>query len=150
MNAPTKTETKLGGGAGDRPDHYRMLHTMLRVMDLDASLKFYTEQLGMKLLRKKDFEGGRFTLAFVGYGDETDHTVLELTHNWDQKEKYEMGGAYGHIAIGVPDIYATCERLAKAGVKIPRPAGPMKHSTTVIAFVEDPDGYPIELLNKRT
>lgn len=136
MTAPTKTE------------RYRMLHTMLRVMDLDASLKFYTEQLGMKLLRKKDFEGGRFTLAFVGYGDEADHTVLELTHNWDQKEKYVMGGAYGHIAIGVPDIYATCERLAKAGVKIPRPPGPMKHSTTVIAFVEDPDGYRIELIER--
>ena len=148
MNAPTKTEAKPGRAAGDKTERYRMLHTMLRVMDLDASLKFYTEQLGMKLLRKMDFEGGRFTLAFVGYGGETDHTVLELTHNWDQKEKYEMGGAYGHIAIGVPDIYATCERLAKAGVKIPRPAGPMKHSTTVIAFVEDPDGYRIELIER--
>jgi lactoylglutathione lyase len=148
MNAPTKTEAKPSGAAADKPERYRMLHTMLRVMDIDASLKFYTEQLGMKLLRKKDFEGGRFTLAFVGYGDETDHTVLELTHNWDQKEKYEMGAAYGHIAIGVPDIYATCERLARAGVKIPRPAGPMKGSTTVIAFVEDPDGYRVELIER--
>jgi lactoylglutathione lyase len=148
MNAPTKTDAKPAGGKGDKIERYRMLHTMLRVMDLDASLKFYTEQLGMKLLRKKDFEGGRFTLAFVGYGDEADHTVLELTHNWDQKEKYVMGGAYGHIAIGVPDIYATCERLAKAGVKIPRPPGPMKHSTAVIAFVEDPDGYRIELIER--
>jgi lactoylglutathione lyase len=146
MNAPTKTEQRAG--AGDRTDRYRMLHTMLRVMDMDASLAFYTEQLGMKLLRKKDFESGRFTLAFVGYGDESDNTVLELTHNWDQKDKYEMGGAYGHIAIGVPDIYAACERLAKAGVKIPRPPGPMKHGGTVIAFVEDPDGYRVELIER--
>jgi lactoylglutathione lyase len=146
MNAPTKTEQRSGDG--DRTDRYRMLHTMLRVMDMDASLEFYTGQLGMKLLRKKDFESGRFTLAFVGYGNESHNTVLELTHNWDQKDKYELGGAYGHIAIGVPDIYAACERLAKAGVKIPRPPGPMKHGGTVIAFVEDPDGYRVELIER--
>jgi len=148
MNAPTKTDAKSAGAAGDRTERYRMLHTMLRVMDLEKSLAFYTGQLGMKLLRKKDFPEGRFTLAFVGYGDESAHTVLELTHNWDQQEKYVLGGAYGHIAIGVPDIYATCERLAKAGVKIPRAPGPLKHSTTVIAFVEDPDGYRIELIER--
>ena len=129
-------------------DKFRLLHTMIRVKDLDKSIDFYTRLLGMKLLRKKDFEGGRFTLAFVGYGDESDNTVLELTHNWDQKDKYELGGAYGHIAIGVPDIYAACERLAKAGVKIPRPPGPMKHGGTVIAFVEDPDGYRVELIER--
>jgi lactoylglutathione lyase len=148
MNAPTKTDAKPKGASGDNADRYRMLHTMLRVMDLEKSLAFYTGQLGMKLLRKKDFPEGRFTLAFVGYGDEENHTVLELTHNWDQKEAYAQGGAYGHVAIGVPDIYAACERMAKAGVKIPRAPGPMKHSSTVIAFVEDPDGYKIELIER--
>ena len=127
---------------------YRMLHTMLRVYDLDKSIDFYTRLLGMELLRRRDFEGGRFTLAFVGYGDEADNTVLELTHNWDQAELYDLGDAYGHIAIGVPDIYATCEALEKAGAKIPRPPGPMKHGTTVIAFVEDPDGYKVELIER--
>jgi lactoylglutathione lyase len=146
MNAPTKPEPR--GGAGDDTGRYRMLHTMLRVMDLDASLAFYTEQLGMKLLRKTDFPSGRFTLAFVGYGDETDHTVIELTHNWDQQDKYAMGGAYGHIAVGVPDIYAACARMEKAGVKIPRAPGPMKHGGSAIAFIEDPDGYRIELIER--
>jgi len=126
----------------------RFLHTMLRVFDLDASLAFYTEQLGMKLLRKKDYPTGEFTLAFVGYGDEADSTVLELTHNWGQKEPYALGTAFGHLAIGVADIYGVCDRLAKAGVKIPRPPGPMKHGGSVIAFVEDPDGYKIELIQK--
>lgn len=128
---------------------YRLLHTMLRVFDLEKSLDFYTRLLGMKLLRRNDYEGGRFTLAFVGYGDEKDTAVLELTHNWDQAEPYQIGTAYGHIAIGVPDIYATCEQLAKEGVKIPRPPGPMKHGTTVIAFIEDPDGYKVELIEKK-
>ncbi|AWU93491.1 MULTISPECIES: lactoylglutathione lyase [Azospirillum] len=128
---------------------FRLLHTMLRVLDLEKSLDFYTRLLGMKLLRRNDYEGGRFTLAFVGYGEESDTAVLELTHNWDQKEPYEIGTAYGHIALGVPDIYGTCEKLAAEGVKIPRPPGPMKHGTTVIAFIEDPDGYKVELIETK-
>ncbi|GAA4250530.1 lactoylglutathione lyase [Azospirillum formosense] len=128
---------------------FRLLHTMLRVYDLEKSLDFYTRLLGMKLLRRNDYEGGRFTLAFVGYGDEKDTAVLELTHNWDQAEPYAIGTAYGHIALGVPDIHATCEQLAKEGVKIPRPPGPMKHGTTVIAFIEDPDGYKVELIETK-
>jgi len=127
---------------------YRLLHTMIRVMDLEKSLDFYTRLLGMKLLRRKDYESGRFTLAFVGYGEEAEETVVELTHNWDQKEPYAMGGAFGHLAVGVPDIYGTCARLQKAGVKIPRPPGPMKHGGSVIAFIEDPDGYKIELIER--
>jgi len=126
----------------------RMLHTMLRVGDLERSLRFYTGPLGMKLLRKQDFPGGRFTLAFVGYGDEKDHTVLELTHNWDTPS-YELGGGYGHIALGVPDIQGTCAKLREQGVKITREPGPMKHGSTVIAFIEDPDGYKIELIEGR-
>lgn len=125
---------------------FRMLHTMVRVRDLDASIEFYTKYLGMSLLRKKDFEGGRFTLAFVGYGDEKNHTVLELTHNWDQEENYDLGNGYGHIALGVPDIYATCGALREAGAKIVREPGPMMHGSTVIAFLEDPDGYKVELI----
>jgi lactoylglutathione lyase len=126
----------------------RMLHTMLRVRDLDKSLDFYTRLLGMKLLRKKDYPTGEFTLAFVGYGDEESSTVVELTHNWPRKEPYAIGEGFGHLAIGVPDIYGTCERLAKEGVKIPRPPGPMKHGGAVIAFIEDPDGYKIELVER--
>ncbi|WP_119419226.1 lactoylglutathione lyase [Desertibaculum subflavum] len=126
----------------------RLLHTMLRVRDLDKSLHFYTDLLGMKLLRKNDYPGGRFTLAFVGYGDEKDTAVIELTHNWDQAEPYTIGSGYGHIALGMPDIYAACEALQKAGVSVPRPPGPMKHGTTHIAFVEDPDGYKIELIQR--
>ncbi|BAI72250.1 lactoylglutathione lyase [Azospirillum sp. B510] len=128
---------------------FRLLHTMLRVLDLEKSLDFYTRLLGMKLLRRNDYEGGRFTLAFVGYGEESDTAVLELTHNWDQKEPYEIGTAYGHIALGVPDIYATCEKLAAEGVKITRAPGPMKHGSTVIAFIEDPDGYKVELIERK-
>ncbi len=123
----------------------RLLHTMIRVVDLEASLAFYCEGLGMKLLRKKDYEGGRFTLAFVGYGDEADHSVIELTHNWDTKS-YEIGDAFGHLAIGCNDIRATVEALRARGVKVTREPGPMKHGTTVIAFVEDPNGYKIELI----
>jgi lactoylglutathione lyase len=128
---------------------FRLLHTMIRVRDLDKSLNFYTEQLGMKVLRRRDYPTGKFTLAFVGYGDETDHTVIELTHNWEQAEPYNLGTAFGHLAVGVPDVYETCERLAAAGVKIPRPAGPMAHGGSVIAFIEDPDGYRIELIERR-
>ncbi len=127
---------------------FRILHTMIRVRDLDRSLDFYTRLLGMTELRKKDYSGGKFTLAFVGYGGEADHTVIELTHNWDQEEPYDLGTGFGHVAIGVPDIYATCERLEAEGVAIPRPPGPMKHGTTVIAFIEDPDGYKIELIER--
>lgn len=126
----------------------RILHTMLRVSNLDESLHFYTQILGMKLLRRSDFEGGRFTLAFVGYGEESDTAVLELTHNWDT-DKYELGTAYGHIALGTDDIYATCEAVRAAGAKVVREPGPMKHGTTVIAFIEDPTGYKIELIQSR-
>ena len=128
---------------------FRMLHTMLRVKDLDASIAFYTEGLGMRLLRRNDFPGGRFTLAFVGYGPEDSHTVLELTHNWEQEMPYELGAGYGHIAVGVPDIYGTCAELKTRGVNVVREPGPMKHGSTVIAFVEDPDGYKVELIEKR-
>lgn len=137
----------------DRPavdtSGFRMLHTMLRVLDLDKSIDFYTRLLGMNLLRRTDYESGRFTLAFVGYGDEKANTVIELTHNWDQAEPYTIGSGFGHLAIGVPDIYGTCEKLAAEGVKIPRPPGPMKHGGSVIAFIEDPDGYKVELIEKK-
>ncbi len=123
-----------------------MLHTMIRVFDLDRSIAFYCGQLGMRLLRRKDFESGRFTLAFVGYGEESANAVIELTHNWDQPAPYDKGNAFGHIALGVRDIYKTCGRLAAAGVPVPRPPGPMKHGGSVIAFIEDPDGYKIELI----
>lgn len=128
---------------------YQLLHTMIRVLDLEKSIDFYTRLLGMKLLRRKDYPTGEFTLAFVGYGDEADHTAIELTHNWGQKEPYALGTAFGHLAVSVPDIYAACETLAKEGVKIPRPPGPMKHGGSVIAFVEDPDGYKIELIERK-
>ena len=123
----------------------RLLHTMLRVGDLERSLRFYTEVLDMDLLRRKDYPEGRFTLAFVGYGSERETTVLELTHNWDTAD-YDLGDAFGHLAIGVEDIVATCGAIAERGGKVVRPPGPMKHGSTVIAFVEDPDGYRIELI----
>jgi lactoylglutathione lyase len=142
------TMTDTAPRAAVEPGKARFLHTMIRVRDLDASLRFYTELLGMKLLRKRDYPTGKFTLAFVGYGEETDSTVVELTHNWEQKEPYALGSAFGHLAIGVPDVYKTCEALGAAGVKIPRPAGPMAHGGSVIAFIEDPDGYRIELVQR--
>jgi len=123
----------------------RMLHTMLRVGNLGRSLSFYCDVLGMKLLRRKDYPDGKFTLAFVGYGDEHDTTVLELTHNWDT-ERYDLGNAYGHVALGFDDIYEACDALRTKGAKIVREPGPMKHGTTHIAFVEDPDGYKVELI----
>lgn len=123
----------------------RMMHTMLRVTDLDKALAFYCDVLDMQLIRRKDYPEGKFTLAFVGYGDETNASVLELTHNWDT-DAYEMGSAYGHIAIGVADVYATCDQVKARGGKVVREAGPMKGGKTVIAFVEDPDGYKVELL----
>ena len=126
-----------------------MLHTMLRVGDLDKSLAFYCDVLGMKLLRRKDYPGGEFTLAFVGYGDEKDNTVIELTYNWGVEE-YDLGKGYGHIALGVDDIYGTCDRIKAQGGKVSREPGPMKHGSTVIAFVEDPDSYKIELIQLGT
>lgn len=127
---------------------FRVLHTMIRVLDLEKSLDFYTRILGMTLLRKKDYPGGEFTLAFVGYGDEQSQSVIELTHNWGRKEPYVIGDGFGHIAIGARDIYTLCDRLKEAGGNVVREPGPMKHGTTHIAFVEDPDGYKIELIQK--
>jgi len=126
----------------------RILHTMLRVGDLKRSVEFYTEVLGMRLLRQSDYPSGRFTLAFVGYGDESDEAVLELTHNWDTTS-YDLGNAYGHIAVEVDDAYKACDAVKQRGGKVTREAGPMKHGTTVIAFVEDPDGYKIEFIQKK-
>jgi len=123
----------------------RLLHTMLRVGDLERSKAFYTEVMGMKLLREMKIPAGRFTLAFVGYGDEKSSTVLELTHNWDT-DHYDLGEGYGHIAVGVDDVYATCDAIRERGGKIIREPGPMKGGTAVLAFVEDPDGYKIEIL----
>jgi len=125
----------------------RMLHTMIRVGDLDRSISFYTEVLGMKLLRRKDYPSGKFTLAFVGYGDEADHTVLELTHNWDTGN-YDLGTGYGHIALAVEDAAAACDAIREKGGNVVREAGPMKHGGSVIAFVADPDGYKIELIER--
>ncbi|HKA34831.1 MAG TPA: lactoylglutathione lyase [Candidatus Binatia bacterium] len=126
----------------------KILHTMIRVNDLDESIRFYCELLGMKLLRKKEYPSGRFTLAFVGYGDESANAVVELTYNWDTHQ-YDVGDGFGHIAVGVDDIYATCEALRGKGGKIVREPGPMKHGTTEIAFVEDPNGYKIELIQAK-
>ena len=126
----------------------RLLHTMLRTGDLDRSIDFYTQVLGMRLLRRKDYPEGKFTLAFIGYGEEQDNTVIELTYNWGV-DKYELGTAYGHIAIEVDDVYAACAAIRQKGGKILREAGPMNAGTTIIAFVADPDGYYIELIGKR-
>ncbi|NRD81655.1 lactoylglutathione lyase [Burkholderia pseudomallei] len=126
----------------------RILHTMLRVGDLDTSIRFYTEVLGMRLLRKHDYPDGKFTLAFVGYKDESQAAAIELTHNWDT-DKYDLGTGYGHIAVEVEDAYAACEEVKKRGGVVSREAGPMKHGTTVIAFIVDPDGYKIELIQKK-
>jgi lactoylglutathione lyase len=123
----------------------RLLHVMLRVGDLDRSIAFYTDVLGMTLLRRKDYAEGRFTLAFLGYGPESEATVLELTHNWDTPA-YELGTAYGHLALGVDDIHGACDHIAERGGRVVRPPGPMKHGSTVIAFIEDPDGYKVELI----
>jgi lactoylglutathione lyase len=134
----------------DTPTQFRMMHTMIRVRDLDKSITFYTALLGMKLLRREDFPEGKFTLAFVGYGPEVTETVVELTYNWDQAGPYEIGTGFGHLALGVRDIYKVCDGLEKQGAKIPRRPGPMKHGTTHIAFIEDPDGYKIELIDLDT
>ena len=127
----------------------RLLHTMIRVGDLQKSIDFYTNVLGMRLLRQKDYPEGRFTLAFVGYGDESENTAIELTHNWDT-EQYELGEGFGHLAIEVDDVYAATQRIRDMGGKIIRDAGPMNAGTTIIAFVEDPDGYQIELLGPKS
>lgn len=126
----------------------RILHTMIRVGDLDRSIRFYTEVLGMRLLRRKDYPDGKFTLAFVGYGDESENTVIELTCNWGV-DSYELGTGFGHIAIEVDDVYAATEEIRSRGGKVIREAGPMNAGTTIIAFVEDPDGYPIELIGRK-
>ena len=126
----------------------RILHTMLRVVDLDKSIKFYTEILGMNLLRQKEYPDGKFTLAFLGYGDETEESAIELTHNWDTDE-YDLGNAFGHIAIEVDDVYKACETMKANGGNIIRDAGPMNAGSTIIAFVKDPDGYEIELIGKK-
>lgn len=127
----------------------RILHTMLRVGDLDRSIKFYTEVLGMQELRRNDYPEGEFTLAFLGYGKESEEAVIELTYNWGV-DKYELGDAYGHIAIEVPDVYEACEKMRASGGKIIRDAGPMNAGTTIIAFLEDPDGYQIELIGEKS
>jgi lactoylglutathione lyase len=126
----------------------RILHTMLRVGDLERSIEFYTRVLGMKLLRRKDYPEGKFTLAFVGYGSEADTAVIELTYNWDTAS-YQLGEGYGHIAIEVDDVYAAVDELRSRGGKVIREAGPMNAGTTIIAFIEDPDGYPVELIGKK-
>lgn len=136
--------------AGVDGSKFQLMHTMIRVRDLDKSLDFYTRLLGMKLLRKMDFPEGKFTLAFVGYGPEEDHAVIELTYNYDQSEPYDLGSGYGHIALGVRDIHGICAELEKAGANIPRKPGPMMHGTTEIAFIEDPDGYKVELIDLDT
>jgi len=126
----------------------RLLHTMIRTGDLDRSLDFYTNVLGMRLLRRRDYPEGRFTLAFVGYGDESEHTAIELTHNWGV-DKYDLGTGYGHIAVEVDDVYAACAEIKRRGGNVTREAGPMKGGATVIAFVTDPDGYKIELIGRK-
>ena len=128
---------------------FRFLHVMIRVLDLERSIDFYTKQLGMRLLRRKDYPGGKFTLAFVGYGSEADSTAIELTHNWEQQVPYDLGNAFGHLAFAVPNIYETCTKLEQQGIKVTRPPGPMKHGKSVIAFIEDPDGYKIELIERK-
>lgn len=129
--------------------NFRFMHTMIRVFDLERSITFYTEILGMNFIRKSEYPEGKFTNVFVGYGTESENTVLELTYNWDPELPYEHGNGFGHLALGVPDIYKTCEDLRSAGAIICREPGPMKHGTTVIAFIEDPDGYKIELIETK-
>ena len=132
------------------PSQFRVMHTMIRVKDLDASIEFYTTLLGMELLRRDDYPGGKFTNAFVGYGPEDSNCVLELTFNWNNATGYEHGTGYGHIALGVRDIHKVCADLEAQGAKVPRKPGPMLHGTTHIAFIEDPDGYKIELIDLDT
>jgi len=128
-----------------RTDGFRLSHCMLRVRDLDKSIDFYCRILGMEVLRRTDFPDGRFTNTFIGYGEEATHPTIELTHNWDHGEPYEMGNGFGHVAVEVPDVYVACRQLSESGARIVREPGPMKHGTRIIAFVEDPDGYKVEL-----
>lgn len=153
LQAPRTTDGARGRVSGKNAmieQKFRILHTMIRVRNLDASIDFYTRLLGMTVLRKLEYPEGRFTIVFLAYGPEDSEATLELTYNWDQTTPYELGAGYGHIALGVRDIYKVCDDLAAAGARIPRPAGPMKHGTVVIAFVEDPDGYKIELIDLGT
>ena len=142
------SEPEIGKAGSDHREQYglRIMHTMIRVRDLDASLDFYTRVLGMNLLLKQDYPEGKFTLAFVGYEDAWQKQCIELTHNWDQEEPYSHGSGYGHIALEVASVHEACAMFEKEGVSIPRPPGPMKHGSINIAFIEDPDGYKIELL----
>ena len=126
----------------------RYLHTMIRVKDLDKSIGFYTKLMGMEVLRRNEVPGGRYTLVFVGYASNPDQAEIELTHNWDQDTAYDIGSGFGHLAVGVPDVAAACETVRAGGGKVAREAGPVQHGTTVIAFVEDPDGYKIELIER--
>jgi lactoylglutathione lyase len=144
MDTVTPPETATGIDTS----RFCFLHTMIRVLDFDRSVDFYCRLLGMKMLQKREVEQGRYTMAYVGYGDQGANAVVELTYNWDQKEPYALGSGFGHLAIGVQDIYGTCTMLEKEGVKIPRPPGPLKFGTHVIAFIEDPDGYKIELVER--
>jgi len=130
-------------------EKFRLMHTMIRVLDMDKSIDFYCRHLGMKMMRRTDYPGGEFTLAFVGYGDEDTHAVVELTHNWGQTDPYDIGSGFGHLAIAVPDIYGACDGMRAEGVTISREPGPMQHGTSVIAFIEDPDGYKIELIARK-
>ena len=127
---------------------FRLLHTMIRVKDLEKSKDFYSRHLGMNILREKEVPAGKYTNVFLGYGSEETNTVIELTYNWDKEEPYSHGSGFGHLAVSSPDVYATCANMEKEGVEIPRPAGPLKHGTTIIAFIKDPDGYLIELVGR--
>ncbi len=129
-------------------NRFRLLHIMIRVLHLEKSIDFYTRHLGMTVLRRTDYPEGKFTLVFVGYGNETTNTVVELTHNWDETEPYKIGSGFGHLALAVPNIYEACEQMRKEGVTISRDPGPMKHGKSVIAFIEDPDGYKVELIER--
>ena len=132
----------------DLTSNNRLLHTMIRVQNLEKSIDFYTRLLGMRLLRQRKFKTARFTLAFLGYGDEETNAVVELTYNWDQESPYDLGSGFGHFAIGVPDVYKTCDFMKENGVPVPRPAGPLKEGLHNIAFIQDPDGYKIELVQR--
>jgi lactoylglutathione lyase len=145
MNEKTQADTEWKVVKSTRP---RIRHTMLRVKDLDKSVDFYCRLFGMSLFRRRDNEGGKYSVAFLGYGDEDSQPAIELTYNWGRDDDYDKGDGFGHIAVGVPDLYAFCDMLEKEGVDIPRPAGPLKHggpNASIVAFVRDPDGYMIEL-----